>query len=180
MSEGAFEAKVSAKRETSAGIFITLQVQPDDYGSELATLRVGSALQVGWAEIRDTSVQPIELDPVREHNRSQLRVAPSAAETEGRVASAGVAKPKRKFDELPLPAQAALLCSDARFQAYLVHCGGKNVADEETAADALRTWLAIKSRADLLTDRMAAANFVALRQNYDGWLTTQKYADAIR
>ena len=62
MAEGAFESRVSAKRETKSGIFITLEVQPSDYSEALSMLRVGSAVQIGWAEIVDTTVHKIEVE----------------------------------------------------------------------------------------------------------------------
>ena len=74
-------------------------------------------------------------------------------------------KERRRFDEMPLPSQAALLCQDERFQAWMrdqYDC----IADGATAADLLREWCAIDSRAELATDMEAADRFLLLVARY--------------
>ena len=94
MSEGNFEAKVYAKRENAAGIYLTLQINPADFTSDLATLRVGSALLIGWAEVINSKVETIVLDP-----------AP--------------AKERKPFASLELVQQAGIRCADPEFQKFL-------------------------------------------------------------
>lgn len=63
MADGSFEARLSAKRESKRGIFITLEVQPDDLTEALSMLRVGSDLMIGWSEVINSEVEEIEIEP---------------------------------------------------------------------------------------------------------------------
>lgn len=170
MAEGSFEAKLTAKRETAAGIYLTIQVQPDDYRAELATLRVGSALVLGWAEVVDTAVVPIVAEPAYR--------AAQAQESE-RVGAAvdAIAKQRRPFDTLPLSQQAAIRCGDNDFKLFL---GASNAED---AANIVRAKCQIASRSELDDQRnKQAARYCweAIEAGYQQWLTTQRYADMRR
>ena len=152
MSEGSFEAKVSAKRETNAGIFLTLQIQPDDYKSELATLRVGSALMMGWAEVVDTKVQPIVVETPKPE----------------------VPKERRKFDTLPLSQQAAIRCGDNDFKLFM------DASTADDAAESVRERCGVKSRSEIVEGTPAGTEWIMLEDEYQSWLTTQRYGSLAR
>ena len=56
--DGSFEAKVTNKRESVNGAFLTLQVNPADYAA-VADLRAGASLMVAFSEVVNTAVEPI-------------------------------------------------------------------------------------------------------------------------
>lgn len=158
MTEGSFEAKLTAKRETAAGIYLTIQVQPDDYRAELATLRVGSVLMLGWAEIVDSTVEEIPAIP--------SKLSPETVE-------AKMPKDRRPFETLPLSQQAAMLCADARFREFLG-------TDRVGAAEYVRSYCGVQSRGDIKEGQNSGKDWLLLRAKYDQWLTDQKYAGVAR
>lgn len=166
MSEGSFEAKVSAKRETNAGIFLTLQIHPDDYKSELATLRVGSALMMGWAEVVDTKVEPITVEPAPPQH-----------------AKVDASKERRPFASMPLSQQAAIRCQDSQFQDFLSETMSSVRRGREnwTWADEVRTRCACReSRSEIAADTTQGRLWVQLEADYQEWLTTQRYGSLAR
>ena len=185
MSEGAFEAKVSAKRETSAGIFITLQVQPDDFTADLATLRVGSALQVGWAEIVDTSVQSYASDRVFSGTR-QLS-ADRVAKLKENHSADELPKPKRAWADLSHAEQCGIVCEQREFWRYLLKAlpvpwqrYPAEMPAGAVAADIVREHCGVKSRSELNTNPEAAEKWRKLESEYQSWLTDQRYGYARR
>lgn len=186
MSEGNFEAKVSAKRETSAGIFLTLQIQPDDYKSELATLRVGSALMMGWAEVVNTAVEPIEIPSPQAaggHARAAALPPGRRAEIASAAGNARWDKERKPFASLPLSQQAALRCSDPSFRKFLARNDSQYLMyDTDLAADAVREFCKVNSRRDLDDERNDASRdlWAQLDAQYLSWSTDIKYADVRR
>jgi len=80
-------------------------------------------------------------------------------------------KEKRRFDELPLPQQAALLGQDERFHRWVERPNGTGTwrignDPEAGAAQYIRTMCDIGSRAELTTNREAAEKFRILVQRY--------------
>lgn len=174
MSEGHFEAKVSAKRETASGIFLTLQVQPDDYTSDLATLRVGSALVIGWAEVVDTTVQKIE-SPVAQ------RLEPPAHN--GLVVGSnptGTTKERRPFDGLPLSQQAAIKCTDGDFRKFLANQCGADDFTEQQAAEDIRQRCDVDSRSQIKYGDRSGDYWLSILHTYNAWRTDRQYADSAR
>lgn len=167
MSDGHFEAKLSAKRETAAGIYLTFQVQPDDYNSALATLRVGSALMMGWAEVVDSKVEPIFVDPNDMAGITDIMRGESAKP-----------KDRKPFASLPLSQQAAIRTDDINFQEFLET--ETPIHDEESYADAVRSICGVESRSDIRPGTPAAISWMALEARYQAWLTTRQYADSRR
>jgi hypothetical protein len=161
MAEGNFEAKVSAKRETSSGIFLTLQIQPDDYTADLATLRVGSALMIGWAEVVDTKVDPID---ARFPNGIPPQETPFLK----------AAKERKPFDSLPLSQQAAMRCQDNDFKLFLA------ASNAEDAANAVRERCGVKSRSEIIEGTPAGTEWMFLEEEYQSWITTQRYGSLAR
>lgn len=154
MSEGYFEAKLSAKRETAAGIYLTFQVQPDDYGSDLATLRVGTALMVGFAEVVDSKVEPIVIEP-----------APAPAKPD---------KERKPFASLPLSQQAAIRCQDNDFKLFT------GSSDADGAAEYVRQYCSVSSRSEIKAGENSGKDWVLLETKYQQWRTDSRYADVRR
>lgn len=174
MSEGNFECKISGKRESSNGIFITLQIQPDDYDSSLATLRVGSSLVIGWSEIIDSSVQKIYPIGSPEQVAAQNTLNTAFRNT------LGPANSKRKFEELSLSQQAALRCQDTDFQFYLSDTAHHPPRTDWTAADEVRERCRVESRAEFDKNSRAGGAWLILEDQYQAWLTEKRYGDQVR
>ena len=86
------------------------------------------------------------------------------------------AKERRRFDTLPLPQQAALLCQDERFQEWAANLFGRGdpscMEANETGewdiyiAKLLRDRCGVGSRSQILPGTAAALRFLALRERY--------------
>lgn len=182
MADGHFEARLTAKRETAAGIFVTVQIQPDDYKAELATLRVGSALVLAWAEVVDTSVQPIEITPAVAES---VDARPSGRD-ESRAGASPVresTKDRKPFASLPLSQQCAMRCSEKPFQEYMCYTFWNTNVDEPTeeyTAILVRNHLSVESRSELKDNYVAQTAWLELERRYQDHLTDQRYADAQR
>lgn len=162
MSEGAFEAKLSAKRETSAGIYLTFQVEPADYTSDLATLRVGSSLMMGWSEVVNTKVEPIVVDPSDFGGVTDLMRGEKAI------------KERKPFPSLPLSQQAALRCQDNDFKLFIC------ASNSEHAAEYVRKYCGVSSRSEIKAGENSGKDWVLLETKYQQWRTDHQYADAVR
>lgn len=173
MAEGAFEAKVSGKRESSAGIFITLQVQPDDFTADLAVLRVGAALQVAWAEIVDTSIQPIEVAASSNGKTSGFEPENSRSNRDAAT------KPKRKFHELSLAEQAGIRCEDEQFCKF-IESKARAMMTRVGVVDYVRKFCGVSSRGEIVKETNAAVRWVTLNGQFEAWQLDQKYADVRR
>lgn len=81
-------------------------------------------------------------------------------------------KPKRRFDELPLPQQAALLCQDERFQEWMLNRATGNLSwsdgedREVSTANWLRQECRVKSRADIIDGTDSGESFRYLLFRY--------------
>jgi hypothetical protein len=180
MSEGNFEAKLTAKRETAAGIYLTVQVQPDDYKADLATLRVGAVLMVGWAEVVNAQVEAIGLSP--QAAGGHARAAALSPDERSSIASKAAnarweeKKDRRPFSSLPLSQQAAIRCNDNDFKLFL------NVSNGVEAVNKVREHCGIISRATLDDKSASSARFqwTELESKYQSWLTDARYAGSKR
>lgn len=168
MSEGNFEAKLSARRETKDGIFLTLLINPADHDEALAMVRVGARLMIGWAEVIDTEVHKIDVP-------TDAYVS-SAAESGVKITTL---KDRKRFEDLPLSQQAALRCQDAEFQSYL-----RSRTDEQFteggAAIYVRNFCGVDSRSELDSDRVAGASWRSLESQYQAHLTTLRHGESVR
>lgn len=80
---------------------------------------------------------------------------------------------KRRFHDMPLPQQAALLCNDKAFARWLI---GRADASAEEIADTMRRRLGVTSRSLLATNEEAARRFREMRDQFEvdaGRLPTQ-------
>jgi hypothetical protein len=163
MSDGHFEARISGKRESKAGIFITLEIQPDDYGPEIANLRVGASLVIGWAEVVNTKVEPIVAVTNPDNWLPEKPL-----------------KPRQKFDELKPSAQAGIRCSDADYSVFLMDTFPEIAAKHHDAADVVRELCGVTSRSELNSNKDAAFVWNETEAKYQAWLLEQRYKDLIR
>ena len=80
-------------------------------------------------------------------------------------------KPKRKMAELPLSQQAALLCEREAFWRYMREFECYHSAeDNESATAALRHYLGINSRSEIVEGSKVADAFLALKSRFEFWL----------
>jgi hypothetical protein len=97
--------------------------------------------------------------------RIDLKAAVSHPKREEEVA------PRRPFDELPLPQQAALRCQDLDFRRFLrTEKNGESVNDLASAAEFVRDYCDIGSRAELAVSDKAARDWVRLDGEYRAWM----------
>ena len=78
-------------------------------------------------------------------------------------------KERRPFKDLPPPTQAALACQDARFRAFLHEVQEYDCASEDDAADYVRTFCEVDSRAQIKPGTIAAQKWSFLCSAYLGW-----------
>lgn len=163
--EGTFEAKISGKRESSSGIYLTLLINPADYNADLATLRVGSTLSMGWVETVNTAVEAIEIE------------TPTQSVIDGAKQLEEIYRPKdrKPFASLPLSQQAAMRTEDKDFQLFLEQRGP--IHDQESYADVVRDICCVDSRANIKLGTPAGIAWMALEAEYQNHITTQRYAE---
>lgn len=181
MSEGSFECKVSGKRESANGIFLTLQIQPDDYTAELATLRVGSALMLGWAEVVNSAVEEIGF------TASEIaQIANHGTELSPEAVGAKTPKDRKPFASLPLSQQCAIRCLDTEFQRFMVERSSGFDAYLPTPDNAItmvreRCKITSRSFLDDDTNHLSARNeWRLIEKRYQEWLTDHRYASVAR
>ena len=100
---------------------------------------------------------------------AEIAVAVARLDPEKAKGSVGAretpAKPKKRFHELPLSQQAALRCQDGGFREFLTaeHAMIRN----SDAADFVRRWCEVKSRAELDSNAKAASLWTSLNYGYE-------------
>lgn len=182
MSDGHFEAKKHAYRQTQDGIVVSFVVHPSALPKELALADLGTRFMVAFAEIGDDE-KPKQAPVAQERQSSAGGTSKDSGATPD-----GCAKPKRAFKDLLLSQQAALRCKDVPFQQFMNMQSGKrhgqSVAQEHMteylAIEAVRHFCGVKTRADLDSHDGAASAWRELHREYESWLTTQQYADSVR
>lgn len=181
--DGIFESRISGKRESKAGIFITLEIAADDYSPTLSQLRVGTLLKVGYQEQVDTSVQPIDLKggdgnrgPAGKNSQEHKTSGAEHTTQPQDVATPG-ARTRVAFKNLPLSQQCGIRCSDPEFEQFLRERRGPGDRNS-MVPDIVRAICGIKSRTELSTNAEAANKWRALEMQFQNFLTDQRYADS--
>ncbi len=179
MSEGHFECKVERRSENAKGIFLTLLINPADHDEALSQVRVGAAMQVGWAEIVDASVQPIEFPQSGGGERTSSHQGEKGAASD--PAPVAAPRSKRAFSELDLVTQCGIRCGDAQFAMFVAEVYperfGRSRGD---IAAFVRSYCEVKSRADLATDSVAAAKWKTLDRRFEAWQVSRQYQESVR
>lgn len=178
--DGIFDAKLVRENKSAKGIFLTLEIAADDYfAAKLSDVRPGALLKIGYQEIVDVSVQPIDVGPGAGDGSipSSGGSAPNGKGHEGSTPSP-TNKPKRRFEDYPLSAQCAMRCEDDKFSEFLFDLHGFQLG--MCAADTVRRHCDVKSRAEFDTDKAAANRWLALEEAYQRHLTDQRHAESIR
>jgi hypothetical protein len=170
-----FEAKKHAYRQTQDGIVVSFVVHPNDVSAALAMAPLGTRYMVGFAEIGDNE-QPSP--PVRAEVPVDPRGALGAAKPP--VPPVVPAKDRRPFNSLPLPQQAALRCGDDNFRAFLSEEYGGGEWTPEQAAQEVRNYCGVTSRALIVEGDKAGDFWLKLEGEYQDWLTTRQYAESRR
>lgn len=174
MTQGHFEAKKHAYRQTQDGVVISFVVHPNDVSPEIATAALGTRYMVGLAEIGDDGAP----------SSSSGRTSDFESENRGSTPREGT-KPKerRPFDSLPLSQQCAITCNDRNFIEYMTHHFWNTMIENPTPDDAahlVRDHLGIKSRSELDDNLKARQKWRELNDLYQNWLTDRMYPEEAR
>lgn len=133
-----------------------------------------------WCAIALLDKAPKERDSVAQLDRARAAEEP----IEGAGSNpAGVAKPHRPFNSLPLSQQAGIRCNDKQFQEYMCHEFWNtqvSEADEPYTTHLVKEHLGISSRAELETNDIAAAKWRKLEGDYQAYVTDIMYAGQIK
>lgn len=78
-------------------------------------------------------------------------------------------KKPRKFEDLTPAQQAGISCNEPRFWSYLREEHGYDVTNENDAADAVRHYCEVDSRAQLHPGSHGATKWAFLASHYQGW-----------
>lgn len=79
-------------------------------------------------------------------------------------------KERRKFHDMPLPQQAALLCDREAFWRFInERHGAGDIDSAELAAEYVRGYCQVKSRADIKPGTEAAKCFYLLQAEFETW-----------
>jgi hypothetical protein len=109
--------------------------------------------------------------PHEERWAAIARIDLNAPETTPRRAVEHYRQAMRPFSELPLPQQAALRCQDMDFRRFLrTEKNGESVNDLASAAEFVRDYCDIGSRAELAVSDKAARDWVKLDGEYRAWM----------
>lgn len=165
---GHFEAKKHAYRQTQDGIVVSFVIHPNDLNAEFAVAALGTRYMVAFAEIGDDE-KPQELARAGDEYRPEPNemAKPNADKAEPQ-------KDRRPFSSLPLSQQAAIRCGDTTFQEFV------GASNSDVAADYIRKYCKVGSRADIHKGMQAAIYWESLEGQFQDWLTTKRYADARR
>lgn len=79
-------------------------------------------------------------------------------------------KPRKRFEELPYPQQAALKCSDPAFQRFMAERAGLKDWNQNLTVDRIRYSCGIDSRAEIKPGSPAANRWTALLDEFRLWL----------
>lgn len=128
-----FEARKSGMRQSSSGLFVTLQVHPHEMPEDLIVSPTGARYMVALVRLGDAD-EPI------------TTVKPGKTNEIDRVVQS-----------------AGMLCAQPAFQAWLVDQGLASEASEAAAAEAVRAHCGVASRAALAEDMVARQAFLRMR-----------------
>lgn len=170
-----FEAKLHGFRRTQDGVVISYVIHPNDVRAELATAALGTRYMIGFAELGDDD-QPKELV----HEAAGAPAVPTPREGTKAPDSAPT-KDRRKFTDLPLSQQAAMRCREPDFRRFLArHHEQIAVFDLDMATDEVRHLCGVTSRAELDTTMKAANAWRNIEDDFQRWLTTNRFAESRR
>lgn len=172
--DGIFHARLTSKRESKSGIFLTIQLTPDDFSPALAQLRAGSLLKMGWQELIDVSVQPLEDSP-------GVTTAPASSVPRPQANEAGTSKPKKRFEDYPLSAQCAMVCLEPEFSKFLGQNYSRRMMElNYDVATFVRDYCGVATRGDIKAETAAAVNWGILVKKYETHKTSMRYAESVR
>lgn len=121
----------------------------------------------GWP----TMVDPVPVALARLNPDTGIRrpVREADADLQGQDGSASRTHERRPFASLPLPQQAALLCNDPVFRAFLNEEFGYDCKTSDDAAEAVRERCNVGSRSEIKSNTPAADKFVSDRERFIAW-----------
>jgi hypothetical protein len=150
MSEGSFEAVKVSYRQTKDGMVVAFAIHPNDAPGDLATLKLGTRLMIGWAEIKD--------DDMAGADRPSNPADNLGSDSSPAIKPAPATKRERTPAE-----RAAFLCTLPEFQQWAWTQKGRwdwtGATETEACADWLRRKCGVTSRAQITTDPSAHEAF---------------------
>lgn len=172
---GSFEAKKHGYRQTQDGVVVSFVLHPNDLDAAFAVAPLGTRYMIGFAEIGEDE-KPIA--PVAQRSEP----AAHNGSVEGSNPS-GTTKTRTPFNELKLSQQAGIRCGDELFQQFMVErYAGPHAyrATADNAATTVRELCNITSRSELDFSDMAGNIWKRTEQDYQQWVTDQRYKDIRR
>lgn len=104
---------------------------------------------------------------------------PEAAQVSEANGSSKSPKP-RKWEEMPLSAQAAIRCGEPAFRKFLANQCGQDDFTEAQAAEDVRLRCDVKSRSEIVYGDKSADYWLDLEANYQRHLTDKNYGGLAR
>lgn len=141
-----FAAKKVGWSQSDKGFVLRLLVSPDDDWTEAANAPLGSPFGVVMVPIDPETGVRTDASPGSSAT-SALPTGEQRGEAGKPLSEAHAREGRRRFDELPLSQQAALLCRDERFQKWAGEKGFEPT--QEGARVMILNTCGISSRADL-------------------------------
>lgn len=121
----------------------------------------------GWPTMAEpVSVAVARLAVVKEEEAERVEAPPALP----------VPKGKRRFEDMPPATQAALTCQEPRFWAWLREERKADCGNEDEAAEFVREFCEVPSRADIRADNRAGSRWQWLCSAYRGWLAAETSA----
>lgn len=163
MTEGHFEAKKHAYRQSQEGIVVSFVIHPNDVPESLALAPLGTRLMVAFSEIGD------------EPNDNRAAKGEASGDTEAPRETA-----RRKFDELPPSQQAGILANDPEFAKFMTFYLGDVTPVEvgEQLAAVIRLRCGVASRVEF--DDRASPKWLSLLGHYRNWQADQRWGSLRR
>ncbi len=140
-----------AYRQSKEGFVVSFAIHPQDMPVDLANADIGSQWQLKLVPLDENG--NAEQSPTRE---AEASVVTSAS-------------PPRKFNTLPLSQQAALLCQDQRFLAFMREELKLDCRNSREAAAHMHDRYAVISRSELKPETDAGQEFIQDRERFLAW-----------
>lgn len=163
-------------RQNKEGMVVSFVIHPNDAHGDLANAPIGSQWQLSLVPLdkdgnAETNENPCAgAKPTSEgqqHAPSRPCVEPADGRTAGSIPATGAKR--QPFASLPLPQQAALLCNDPVFWAFVREEWGKACECVGDATEAMYWRYDITTRSALLNTNPAGENFRLDRDHFISW-----------
>jgi hypothetical protein len=186
------EAKKHAYRQTQDGVVVSFVLHPNEVPDGLATAPLGSRYVLALVQIDENELPVKQKEAPQPDQENPPSTRPAALKPESEVmpnqhASPAVdsrpepnpparAKAPINWREVQPAAQAAMQCDKPEFWAFLrEEHGYRNTRSPDDAADAVRHFCDVESRAELSTNHRKRVLWKQLDDQYQAWLAKERY-----